>query len=127
MQVIKLGDFTADRQLSAAIQQWSKSNSDLLIIQSDAVLDSDHLPLAKVHVERTRADLFAEAQGRARPKHVFFIVHSHRGEQETSSPFSFLSGWKQITVDQLHQENTDYRYVHSSISDPNYYVPCSLV
>lgn len=111
MQIIKLGDFTAERQLSAAIQQWSKSVKDILIIQADTVLDKDHLPLAKVHVERIRADLLAQAQGHTRPRHVVFILHSHRGEEETSPPFSFLSGWKLITLDQLHQENTDYRYV----------------
>jgi len=115
MQIIKLGDFTAERQLNAAIQQWSKSVNELLIIQSDTVLDKDHLPLAKVHVERIRADLLAQAQqDHSRQRHVVFILHSHRGEQESSSPFSFLSGWKQITLDQLHQEDTDYRFVHSS-------------
>lgn len=119
MQVIKLGDFTAERQLIAAIQQWSKSVNDLLVIQSDTVMDKDHLPLAKAHLERTRADLFAQAEGRVR--HVVFILHSHRVEQETSSPFSFLSGWKQITLDQLHQEDTDYRYVHPSCIDPKEY------
>jgi hypothetical protein len=111
MQIIKLGDFTAERQLNAAIQQWSKSVNDLLIIQSDTVFDKDHLPLAKVHVERARAALLADAQSQSR--HVVFILHSHRGQQQTASPFSFLSGWKQITLDQLHQEHIDYRYFHS--------------
>lgn len=109
MQIIRLGDFTAERQLNAAIQQWSRSVNDLLIIQSDTVFDKDHLPLAKVHVERARADLLAQAQFKSR--HVIFILHSHRGEQQSASPFSFLSGWKQITLDQLHHEDIDYRYL----------------
>ncbi|KAG0610191.1 hypothetical protein M758_7G045200 [Ceratodon purpureus] len=116
MQIIKLGDFTAERQLNAAIQQWSKSENDLLIIQSDTVFDKDHLPLAKVHVERARTALLAQAQSQLR--HVVFILHSHRGEQQTALPFSFLSGWKQITLDQLNQEHTDYReYLDKSIAE----------
>lgn len=111
MQLIRLGDFTAERQLIAAIQQWSKSSSELLIIQSDTVLDKDHLPLAKVHVERTRADFSSHTQQGDGHRHVLFILHGHPhiGEDETASPFSYLSGWKQITLDQLHQEDTDYR------------------
>nr|XP_024402110.1 uncharacterized protein LOC112295119 isoform X3 [Physcomitrium patens] len=118
LQIIKLADFTAERQLVAAIQSWSKSDSELLIVQSDTILDKDHLPLAKVHVERTRADLFAQAQSHTRPKHVVFILHSHRGEQEIASSFTFLSGWKQLTLDLLHQANTEYwQYLDKSIAD----------
>jgi hypothetical protein len=113
-QILKLGDISSEHQLQVQLQNWFKNDSsDMLVLRANDVLDKDHIPLVKAHVERGRAESLQGNNGNAR-KHIMFIIHSHRSDKETQSKFSFLSGWQQITLDQLQKEKMDIRYENLS-------------
>lgn len=107
VQIEKLGDFSSERQLQLQIQRFWSGPSTVLILQADAVADKAHVAHAKFIAEKTFAE--SRAQMMDEKKNVVLIIHTHR-EVESLSGFTFLSGWRQITLDQLHREETDIRF-----------------
>ena len=108
-QFEKLGDFSSERQLQYQIQLFLAGEMDLLVLQADAGMDREHIPHAKFLVDKNVADFQAQVHGACQmKKNILLIIHTHR-EVETVSGFTFLSGWKQLTLDQLVREETDVR------------------
>ncbi|KAI5073486.1 hypothetical protein GOP47_0011499 [Adiantum capillus-veneris] len=98
---MRLGDFTSERQLQSHIQKfWCDDHSSMLILQADDALDKDHISLAKFHVDRSRKTFQEVATTN---KHVVIIVHVQQGVGRRSN-FSFLCGWKQLTLHRLQKE-----------------------
>ncbi len=121
MQIEKLGEFSSERQLQLQIQQFWFGTSNLLILQADALSDKEHIPLAKFWVDKinTESTLAAQTSSsimgsgsfmKKKKKNVVLIVHTHRDIVQSWSGFTFLSGWQQLTLDQLQREETDLRY-----------------
>jgi hypothetical protein len=108
-QIEKLGDFSSERQLQAQIQLFLTGHSNLLVLQADAVMDKEHIQHAKFLVDKNCADFQAQVSRPSQIKNIILIVHTHR-ETESLTGFTFLSGWQQITLDQLQREETDLRY-----------------
>ena len=109
-QIEKLGDFSSERQLQSQIQLFLTGAKDLLVLQADAGMDREHIPHAKFLVDKNVADFQAQVHGACQmKKNILLIIHTHR-EVESVSGFTFLSGWKQLTLDQLVREETDVRY-----------------
>lgn len=103
---MRLGDFSSQRQLQAQIQKfWSDDNASMLMLQADDALDKDHIPLAKFHVDKSRR----ACQDTATGKHVVIIIHVPQGVPRLSN-FSFLCGWKQLTIHRLQKEPIAIRY-----------------
>ncbi|MCO5584286.1 hypothetical protein L7F22_038210 [Adiantum nelumboides] len=98
---MRLGDFTSERQLQSHIQKfWCDDHSSMLILQADDALDKDHISLAKFHVDKSRKTF----QGVSNTsKHVVIIIHVQQGVARRSN-FSFLCGWKQLTLHRLQKE-----------------------
>jgi hypothetical protein len=119
VQIEKLGEFSSERQLQLQIQQFWFGVSNLLILQADALLDKDHIPLAKFWVDKINTESTPAAQTsswsgsfmkKKKKKNVVLIIHTHRDVVQSWSGFTFLSGWQQLTLDQLQREETDLRY-----------------
>jgi hypothetical protein len=121
VQIEKLGEFSSQRQLQLQIQQFWFGVSNLLILQADALLDKEHIPLAKFWVDKIHTELTPAAQTSSsimgsgsfmnkKKKNVVLIIHTHRDVVQSWSGFTFLSGWQQLTLDQLQREETDLRY-----------------
>jgi len=124
VQIEKLGEFSSERQLQLQIQQFWFGVSNLLILQADALLDKEHIPLAKFWVDKinTESTLAAQTSSsimgsgsfmkkkKKKKKNVVLIIHTHRDVVQSWSGFTFLSGWQQLTLDQLQREETDLRY-----------------
>jgi hypothetical protein len=123
VQIEKLGEFSSERQLQLQIQQFWFGASNLLILQADALLDKEHIPLAKFWVDKINTESTPAAQTsssimgsgsfmkkKKKKKNVVLIIHTHRDVVQSWSGFTFLSGWQQLTLDQLQREETDLRY-----------------
>jgi len=109
-QIEKLGDFTSERQLQGQIEMFVTGKSNLLIIQADAVMDKEHIQHARFLVDKNFADYHAQVFSEpSQVKNIILIIHNHR-EMENPTGFTSLSGWQQITLDQLQKEETDLRY-----------------
>jgi hypothetical protein len=73
-------------------------------------MDKEHIQHAKFLVDKNCAEYQAQVSPRpSQVKNIVLIIHTHR-EMESLTGFTFLSGWQQITLDQLQKEETDLRY-----------------
>jgi len=120
-QIEKLGDFSSERQFQTQIQLFLTGDSSLLILQADAIMDKEHIQHAKFLVDKNFSEYHAQVFPRpSQAKNIVLIIHTHR-EMESLTGFTFLSGWQQVTLDQLQKEETDLRYTLSLYSDrPSY-------
>lgn len=109
-QAEKLSAFKSEKQLAKQLQSFWTSNADILVLQCKPELDAPHMLVAKHLIEEQRNTYISSKVGNAsRPtKHVCIIVHVQRASKtkNVESPqwqFSFLSGWKQVTIDTLEE------------------------
>lgn len=105
---MRLGDFTSEKQLQAHIHKfWSDEYTNMLVLQADDALDRDHISLAKFHIDKARKAAL-EARTNVK-KHVLIIIHVQQGKARFTR-FTFLCGWKQLTINRLQREPIDLRY-----------------
>ncbi|KAH7446603.1 hypothetical protein KP509_01G064300 [Ceratopteris richardii] len=103
---MRLGDFTSEKQLQSHIQRfWCNNSSPILVLQAHDILDRDHISLAKFHVDKIRK-VHPEC---TIAKHVIIIIHVQQGAPRLTN-FSFLCGWKQLTLHRLQKEAIAVRY-----------------
>lgn len=109
-QVEKLSAFKSEKQLAKQLQSFWTSDANILVLQCKPDLDATHMLVAKHLIEDQRnAYISSKAGNVERPrKHVCIIVHVQRASKckVVGSPqwqFSFLSGWKQVTIDALEE------------------------
>ncbi|KAI5056536.1 hypothetical protein GOP47_0028354 [Adiantum capillus-veneris] len=113
---LRLGDFTSEKQLQTHINKfWTDGVNNLLVLQADDVSDRDHISLAKFHIDKARKTIPGETT--AIKKHVLLIIHVQQGRRRLSR-FSYLCGWKQLTIDRLQKEPIQLRvYLEKPISE----------
>jgi len=97
--VEKLSAFKSEKQLTKHLRIFFESGSTLLILQCQPNEDGQHIPLAKFQIE----ELQHEFQESVFPKHICILLHMERNNVsvDTSSQFSFLSGWQLMMVDNV--------------------------
>ncbi len=109
-QAEKLSAFKSEKQLAKQLQSFWTSNANILALQCKPDLDAPHMLVAKHLIEEQRNTYISSKGGNAVPptKHVCIIVHVQRASKikKVDFPqwqFSFLSGWKQVTIDTLEE------------------------
>ena len=109
-QAEKLSAFKSEKQLAKQLQSFWTSNANILVLQCKPDLDAPHMLVAKHLIEDQRnAYISSKSENVKQPtKHVCIIVHVQRSSKRRAveSPqwqFSFLSGWKQVTIDTLEE------------------------
>lgn len=109
-QAEKLSAFKSEKQLAKQLQIFWKSNANILVLQCTPDLDAPHMLVAKHLIEDQRNAYISSKSGNVEQptKHVCIIVHVQRASKckEVDCPqwqFSFLSGWKQVTIDTLEE------------------------
>ena len=109
-QAEKLSAFKSEKQLAKQLQGFWKSNANILVLQCKPDLDAPHMLVAKHLIEDQRNAYISSKSGNVEQptKHVCIIVHVQRASKckEVDCPqwqFSFLSGWKQVTIDTLEE------------------------
>ncbi|MCO5600108.1 hypothetical protein L7F22_054216 [Adiantum nelumboides] len=114
--ILRLGDFTSEKQLQTHIYKfWTDKADNLLVLQADDVSDRDHISLAKFHIDKARKIVNGETT--AIKKHVILILHVQQGRTRLSR-FSYLCGWKQLTIDRLQKEAIPLRvYLEKSLPE----------
>ncbi|MCO5548643.1 hypothetical protein L7F22_002102 [Adiantum nelumboides] len=114
--ILRLGDFTSEKQRQTHIYKfWNDKADNLLVLQADDVSDRDHIPLAKFHIDKARKIVNGETT--AIKKHVILILHVQQGRTRLSR-FSYLCGWKQLTIDRLQKEAIHLRvYLEKSLPE----------
>ena len=109
-QAEKLSAFKSEKQLAKQLQSFWTSNTNVLVLQCKPDLDAPHMLVAKHLIEEQRNTyISSKAANAMRPtKHVCIIVHVQRASKikKVECPqwqFSFLSGWKQVTIDTIEE------------------------
>ena len=109
-QAEKLSAFKSEKQLAKQLQNFWKSDANILVLQCKPDLDAPHMLVAKHLIEDQRNAYISSKSGNVEQptKHVCIIVHVQRASKckAVESPhwqFSFLSGWKQVTIDTLEE------------------------
>mmetsp|Transcript_16892 Transcript_16892/g.40381 ORF Transcript_16892/g.40381 Transcript_16892/m.40381 type:complete len:3239 (-) Transcript_16892:1608-11324(-) len=112
IRLLRIGAFESEKTLRAEVDTfWSETSPcDLLLMQADTVLHSQHLLLTR-EIMREAEEAYRDAMvATRRPKAQAIILHLHRFRSSTAYgrwEFSHLSEWKQITVDRLEGEARD--------------------
>lgn len=109
-QAEKLSAFKSEKQLAKQLQSFWTSNANILVLQCKPDLDAPHMLVAKHLIEDQRNAYISSKAGNVEQptKHVCIIVHVQRASKckAVENPqwqFSFLSGWKQVTIDTLEE------------------------
>ena len=109
-QAEKLSAFKSEKQLAKQLQSFWTSSANILVLQCKPDLDAPHMLVAKHLIEDQRNVHISSKSGKVEQptKHVCIIVHVQRASKckAVESPqwqFSFLSGWKQVTIDTLEE------------------------
>ncbi|CAG8653071.1 1680_t:CDS:2, partial [Acaulospora morrowiae] len=106
VQVEKISTFRTEIQLQNRIKHfWLDSHDQMLVLQCEvATVNSRCIRLAKFIIEQYRDEFLRIRKVGTPSKHACIILHIHRGEKENFISFSFICGWKQVTVETLEPQ-----------------------
>ncbi|UZO02840.1 uncharacterized protein OCT59_021318 [Rhizophagus irregularis] len=107
-QVNRLSTFRTEIQFSNWVKHfWLESTDHLLILQYDITCIC-MIKLAKFIIEQFRNEFISKKSQMEHSipmKYSCIIFHINREHQSsTSTPFNFMCGWKQITIESLDQK-----------------------
>ena len=96
----------------------------MLILQCNvATVNAGCMKLAKFIIEQFRSDFIAKKDQMEHDmptKHACIILHIHRDQvqESTFAHFNFMSGWKQVTIENLSRNDIPlYNLLNRSLSD----------
>ncbi|CAG8447585.1 8222_t:CDS:10, partial [Acaulospora morrowiae] len=125
-QVDKLSTFRSEAKLQDQINRFYESEYNLYILQCDpATMDAGCIRLAKFMIEQSQKEFMdkEDQQNIHRPvKNACMVLHLGRNfELNGTSLFNFMSGWNQITIENLTaSENSLSLFLHTNVDEiPN--------
>ena len=114
VKVLRIGAIESEKTLRAQVNSfWNEADSsDIMLLQCDATSHSQHLLLTR-EIMREAEMLYTNVSSAAkRPKAQAIILHLRRFQPDTHAlgrwQFSFLSEWKQLVVDRLEGQASDF-------------------
>ncbi|GBC06772.1 hypothetical protein RclHR1_07030002 [Rhizophagus clarus] len=124
-QVYRLSTFRTEAQFSNLMKHfWLESTDHMLILQYD-ITDTSMIKLTKYIIEQFRNEFITKQIKMAQSipmknyvKTLCIIFHINQEHQRsTSSPFNFMCGWKQITIESLDQKIQVHNFFDRSLYD----------
>ncbi|CAB4443923.1 unnamed protein product [Rhizophagus irregularis] len=102
-QAYKLSNFKSEIQLSNLVENFFlKSTDQMLILQCDTIISIECINLAKFIIEKFQSEISDKKdEANTLIKYVCIINHIQRDYKQNL----ILSGWKQITIEFLEQQN----------------------
>ncbi|CAG8493234.1 1592_t:CDS:10 [Gigaspora margarita] len=120
-QVDKLSTFKSEAQFQSRIRHfWLESEDEVLILQCDVVsVNPGCIKFAKFVIEQYRNEFMMGNKSDNPIKHTCIILHLKRQHvTSTVSPFNFMCGWDQITIETLDpQEYPLITYMNDNLMD----------
>ena len=101
IQILKLGAFKSEKELTKKMRTFFDSHATMLILQCYPKEDGQHIPLAKYQLEEMQQEYAAKKKA----KSLCIVFHIERSAVADSSwQFSFLSGWRILAVDSVEDQ-----------------------